>query len=267
MTELLTIGQFSRMCWLSVKALRLYDESGLLHPARVDPISNYRYYTEEQAPVARAIAILRTLDMPLAEITEVVTASDPDKVRQHLDAYRSVLAHRIDRERFMLERVENFIRKGAIVTYDIKLKDIDPVDVIGVTFKTSPESISKDGANAMRRLMEGLNIRDIVPSGPPRFVYHAMDENSWTIEACFPVAEVSGAPDGLTLRPFDGGRAATAIHVGPYDELGMAYRELEGWIDKQGLKTAAPPFDVYLNDPNEVEDPARFETELVWPVH
>ncbi|CAN5203722.1 hypothetical protein BH20ACT22_BH20ACT22_25610 [soil metagenome] len=36
MTDLLTIGQFSRMCWLSIKALRLYDESGLLHPACVD---------------------------------------------------------------------------------------------------------------------------------------------------------------------------------------------------------------------------------------
>jgi DNA-binding transcriptional MerR regulator len=265
-TDLLTIGQFSRMCWLSVKALRLYDESGLLHPAEVDPATNYRYYTEEQAPVARAIAILRTLDMPLAEIKEIVTASDPDKVREHLDAHRAVLADRINRDRHMLERVENFIRKGAVVTYDIKLKDIDAVDVIGVTFETTPESISTDGAKAMHRLLDGLNSQGIDPAGPPRFVYHAMDEDSWTIEACFPVADVSGAPEGLTLRRFEGGRAASAVHVGPYDELGMAYREVEVWIDKRDLKTAAPPFDVYLNDPGEVKDPSRFETEIVWPV-
>jgi hypothetical protein len=42
--ELLTIGQFARMCWLSVKTLRLYDEVGLLHPAYVDVVTNYRYY-------------------------------------------------------------------------------------------------------------------------------------------------------------------------------------------------------------------------------
>lgn len=46
----------------------------------------------------------------------------------------------------------------------------------------------------------------------------------------------------------------------------MAYREFEVWIDKQNLETAAPPFDVCLNDPSEVKDPAKFETEIVWPV-
>jgi DNA-binding transcriptional MerR regulator len=264
--DLLTIGQFSRMCWLSVKALRLYDESGLLHPAHVDPISNYRYYTEEQAPVARAIAILRTLDMSLAEIREIVTASDQEKVRAHLDAHRALLADRIDRDRYMLERVENFIRKGAVVTYNVKLKELEPTDVVGLTFKTSPESISDDGAKAMNRLLEGLNRGGIAPAGPPRWVYHAMDEDSWTIEACFPVVGVSGAPEGLTLRRFEGGRAATALHVGPYDELGMAYRELEVWIGKQGLRPAGRGFDIYLNDPTEVKDPAKFETEIAWPV-
>jgi DNA-binding transcriptional MerR regulator len=44
---------------LSIKALRLYDESSLPHPAFVDPATGYRYYLPDQAPVARAIAILR----------------------------------------------------------------------------------------------------------------------------------------------------------------------------------------------------------------
>lgn len=266
MSDFLTIGQFSRMCWLSVKALRLYDESGVLRPAHVDPASNYRYYTAEQAPLARAIAILRTLDMPLAGIREIVTASDPDKVRAHLDAHRTLLEDRIERDRHMLLRVENFIRRGAVMTYDITIKDIEPVDVIGLRFETSPESISSDGGDARNRLLEGLNREGIVPAGPPRSVYHEIGDDSWTVESCFPVAGASSAPDGLTLRRFEGGKAACVTHVGPYDELGMAYRELEVWIDKQDLKTANPPFDLYLNDPKEVKDPAKFETEIVWPV-
>lgn len=254
------------MCWLSVKALRLYDDSGLLSPAHVDPATRYRYYSAKQAPIARAIAILRTLDMPLAEIREIVKASDPDKVRAHLDAHRALLVDRIERDRYLLDRVENFIRKGDIVTYDMKLTDIESVDVIGLTFRASPESINVEGGKAMSHLVEGLNSEGIAPAGPPRWVYHEMDEDSWTIEACFPVAGVSNPPDGLTLRRFEGGRAATALHIGPYDELGMAYRELEVWIDKQGLTSAGAGFDVYLNDPAEVKDPAKFETQIVWPV-
>lgn len=55
MDNLLTIGQFSRTHWPSIKALRLYDDLGLLHPVYVDVTSKYRYYHPDQAPVARAI--------------------------------------------------------------------------------------------------------------------------------------------------------------------------------------------------------------------
>lgn len=66
--ELVTIGAFARMARLSPKALRLYDELGLLRPARVDEINGYRYYDPSQVEQARLIAWLRRLDMPLARI-------------------------------------------------------------------------------------------------------------------------------------------------------------------------------------------------------
>jgi DNA-binding transcriptional MerR regulator len=39
---LLTIGAFARASRLSAKALRRYDELGLLPPARVDSMTGYR---------------------------------------------------------------------------------------------------------------------------------------------------------------------------------------------------------------------------------
>jgi effector-binding domain-containing protein len=146
------------------------------------------------------------------------------------------------------------------------VRQLEPTDVIGVTFDTSPEGIGPESGAAYQRLYDLFAEEEISPTGPPRLVYHRMSENTWTIECCVPVAGVTEAPHGLYLRAFPGGRVARTLHVGPYEELGMAYRELEVWVDQQGLTTSAPPFDVYLNDPHEVEDPARFETELVWPV-
>ncbi|MFK0291763.1 MerR family transcriptional regulator [Streptomyces sp. NPDC090442] len=69
--ELLTIGAFARASRLSPKALRLYDELGLLRPARVDPHSGYRRYAPAQLERARLVAWLRRLGMPLARIREV----------------------------------------------------------------------------------------------------------------------------------------------------------------------------------------------------
>ncbi len=72
--KLLAIGEFSRAARLSPKALRLYDELGLLRPHAVDKWSGYRYYEPSQLERARLVAWLRRLGMPLAQISDVLDA-------------------------------------------------------------------------------------------------------------------------------------------------------------------------------------------------
>src|SRR5205085_12351248 len=67
----MTSGAFAQASGLSRKALRLYDELGLLHPARVDPDTLYRFYEPGQLERARLVAWLRRLGMPLALIRSV----------------------------------------------------------------------------------------------------------------------------------------------------------------------------------------------------
>ena len=76
---LLTIGAFARTSRLSIKALRLYDESGLLPPAWTDPESGYRYYAPGQLDRARVVAWLRRVGMPLTEIRAVCDLCDTDR--------------------------------------------------------------------------------------------------------------------------------------------------------------------------------------------
>jgi len=268
--DLLTIGEFARASWLSIKALRLYDEQGLLAPAHVDPYTGYRYYLPGQARAARAIAILRQLDMPLSEIREIMTGDDA-KVRAHLDAHRTLLADRIRHDEQLLERVENFIRKGAVMTYDISLTDIEPTTVVGITLDTTPEAIGENAGPAYARLADVLPSLGIPTTGDPRMVYHSIGGDTWTIECCLPVDSASsglaGLPDDLTLRSFPGVRAAHTEHVGPYDELGIAYQEVGAWMGRNGFDVSddCPQFDVYLNDCNALP-PSEWKTELVVPV-
>jgi PPM family protein phosphatase len=65
---LMTSGEFARASRLSPKALRLYDELGLLCPVEVDPVTGYRRYAPAQLEQARLVAWLRRLGMPLARI-------------------------------------------------------------------------------------------------------------------------------------------------------------------------------------------------------
>jgi protein phosphatase len=66
--QLLATGEFSRRSGLSLKALRIYDEIGLLKPVEVDPATGRRGYGPEQVRVARLAGMLRGAGMSLAEI-------------------------------------------------------------------------------------------------------------------------------------------------------------------------------------------------------
>ncbi|MGW6284323.1 MerR family DNA-binding transcriptional regulator [Streptomyces sp. NPDC055107] len=84
--ELVTIGEFARLSRLSAKALRRYDELGLLQPALVDPVNGYRYYDPAQAEGARLVAWLRRIGMPLSRIGRVV-ALDAGAAAVEIRAY------------------------------------------------------------------------------------------------------------------------------------------------------------------------------------
>ncbi|MFH9608414.1 MerR family DNA-binding transcriptional regulator [Streptomyces sp. NPDC017448] len=83
---LVTIGEFARLSRLSAKALRRYDELGLLRPALVDPVNGYRYYDPAQAEGARLVAWLRRIGMPLSRIGRVV-ALDAGAAAVEIRAY------------------------------------------------------------------------------------------------------------------------------------------------------------------------------------
>ncbi|MFE6285581.1 MerR family transcriptional regulator [Streptomyces sp. NPDC057877] len=116
-TALLTIGAFARAARLSPKALRLYDELGLLPPARVDPLTGYRFYAPEQLDQARLVAWLRRLGMPLARIRRVCEATDTGAAAREVRAFwaevEADLATRRDLAAFL---VDHLSRKEPLMT-------------------------------------------------------------------------------------------------------------------------------------------------------
>jgi DNA-binding transcriptional MerR regulator len=77
MAVALTIGEFSRITHLSIRALRRYHEAGILDPAHIDCQTGYRYYTLDQVPTAQVIHRFRELGMPVREVGELVAITDP----------------------------------------------------------------------------------------------------------------------------------------------------------------------------------------------
>jgi len=120
-----TIGEFSRLTGLTEKALRLYDSRRLLEPVEVDTGTGYRRYSKAQVADGRMVAMLRAIDMPLAEIADVLAVPGPDRsavVRRYwyrleraLDTRRRIvrsLHHHNEKEEYGMSYTDNAIAAG-----------------------------------------------------------------------------------------------------------------------------------------------------------
>jgi len=103
------------------------------------------------------------------------------------------------------------------------------------------------------------------PAGPPYAAYYNDDMENLDIEAGFPVArELEGRGD-IEAGEMPGGKAATCMHIGPYDDIEAAYNAMSKWIKEHGLEPTGVAYEMYLNDPDEVP-PEELQTQILFPL-
>jgi DNA-binding transcriptional MerR regulator len=103
------IGRFARLTGLTVKALRHYDEIGLLRPAAVDPETGYRVYGAEQVERAELIRTLRALELPLGDVAVLLAGGDAAEQKQVLVDHQRRLAFRQVELTWILQRLQPLI--------------------------------------------------------------------------------------------------------------------------------------------------------------
>ena len=265
-TDLMPIGALARLSRLSVKALRRYDAEGLLPPARVDPATGYRYYRRDQVRAATAIALLRSLDVPLATIRELLAAGDQERLRELLAAERERAARELARRRRALDSLERLMTAGDLMPYEVAVAEEPPLTMAGLTRPVDPERIVRD-VGAMAAALARLASR-----------------GGWAVEGpwcgLYPIdlAERSVVTLAMPLRPdaalgggeaevvrLAGGPVVSTLHVGSYDELPLAYGALLSWAHERGHELAGPIRETYLSDPARVPAP-ELVTRISIPV-
>ncbi|BBH70367.1 MerR family transcriptional regulator [Actinoplanes sp. OR16] len=265
MPDLIPIGRFSRMARLSVKALRFYDDQGLLPPAWVDPSSGYRFYTAGQAARAEAIRVLRAVDMPVAAIRALLSSGD---LAKGLADHRELLRERVAEQERMLRFLERLIDRGGIMPYDVGVKQVPAQTVASLTLTTDLASIGAEMGQGFGTLVSALGAAGSAPAGAPFVIYHDVidEQTSGRISICIPVAgPVPGVAAPVSVAEVPAGEVAFVTHRGPYPEISPAYHVVTGWIEENGRVAAGAPREVYLNDPQSVA-PEELLTEVQFPI-
>ncbi|WP_054811183.1 DNA polymerase III subunit beta family protein [Nocardia arizonensis] len=111
--ELITIGAMARATGLTASALRFYADGGLLVPARVDPVTGYRYYAPDQCERAILVRRLREIGIPLDTVAEIL-AGDPLAAGRVLDDHVRALSRRAERAAAVAAAVKRVIGATAV---------------------------------------------------------------------------------------------------------------------------------------------------------
>jgi DNA-binding transcriptional MerR regulator len=267
MDPLLPIGRFARSCRLSIKALRHYDDLGLLRPAHVDRATGYRSYRRSQVRAAITIGLLRSLGVPLARIRDVLAARGPAELQQALERERERAERELTRARRALAAIERMLREGSAAPYEVTIRDEPTRVVLCLDAVTSDEREVEDTTALVDRLL-ALSAEHGVAWTPPVFCLlpEVRDEAEFPIRVGVAVETTPARDVGeAQLEVLRGGACAVTTHVGPYEELPLAHHALLAWVQERGHGEAGAVREYYLDDPREV-DAAKVRTEVLLPV-
>ncbi|MFG2087095.1 MULTISPECIES: MerR family transcriptional regulator [unclassified Spirillospora] len=242
--DLLPIGRFARLCRLSVKQLRHYDDLGLLAPAWTDPASGYRYYRPAQARDALMIGLLRAMDVPLPVVARVLSGDEGGRLKAARDRIEADVARR-QRGLRLLDRV---LAEG-LPESPVSVVREPPRRVFTAREPATPETIPDATGACVARLLPRMSPDGVLVGLFP------LD-----VEEEFDVRVVVQAADGDDLLP--GGSFASAVHVGPYEEIPLTVHGVLAWFGDYGHTPAGPVREVYLNDP-ATTPPEHLETRVL----
>ena len=150
--------------------------------------------------------------------------------------------------------------------YVIATRELAPQDVFSIRDRIPPTEIPAFLQGAFAELFGRLGLLGVPPAGHPFVIYHAFGPSEMDAEVCVPVAQPATATGRIQSRELPAATVVRTLHVGPYDELGAAYRALTDWIERNGFEASGPVQERYLNGPGDGVSPADFRTEVEIPV-
>jgi DNA-binding transcriptional MerR regulator/effector-binding domain-containing protein len=270
-TRMLSIGRFARLTGLTVKALRHYDELGLLRPANVDEWTGYRRYERSQLQEAVAVRRLRSLRVPLDEVA-VLIRSDDDSLREALAVHRARLEGELVETRHILAELDALIEGKEQLVTNVTL-DLQLVDEPSGRYAVAGKRVRVDDMptyvpETIMRVRQWLDARGVQCIDPPLAIFLGTDIDEWfDVEVGWPIASFDlDEADGIVLRELPPTRAVQHVHRGYYEGLPDVYRALEPAIRERGYEPIELPREHYVGHPNNRPRPEEYETRIIWPV-
>lgn len=262
------IGEFSKICTLSVKALRYYDEENILSPSYRDDQNGYRYYDEHDYERALMIKMLRDMTFSIAEIKEIMGNVEERKdLAVYLQEKQSMIEQQMQKERQILKNLSDYVNQ---IMHEEETTETAPsIEIISIEEQlvASIRSISHYGDT-------GVAIAKICKEakanihGVPFAMYHDDEyKEEADIEICIPIRKEFDS-DIVTIRRLPMIKGISIEHIGPYDTLHNSYKRIFDYASENNMICLTPSREYYIKGPGRIfqGNPEKYVTKIIVPI-
>lgn len=255
------IGELSKLCNMSVKALRYYDSEGLLVPDRIDKFTGYRYYSASKLADCYRIIALKELGFSLDEIRRQLTIGDNEKIigilNGKLDELNLLVENTQNRLR-KIESIKNCLMEGETKMFNIIIRETDEIRVAFLRkfYKSKSDALLKTSEIAERLPKSIIGKRRMVINYETEY-----KESDFDLAAC---AEITGSLPKESdyaekVITFGGDVASLCCRE---SELNDAYKAIIKHIDSSGCKICGAYYEIYHDDGTvELKVPVCWKSE------
>jgi DNA-binding transcriptional MerR regulator len=268
------IGDFSRLSRVSIKALRFYDELGLLKPARVDESSSYRYYSASQLTRLNRILALKDMGLSLEQIALLLDKGlTPEQIRGMLRLKQVELRQQLVEGQDRLARIEAWLyaleQEATMPEYTVVLKNVAPVRVAQA--RDVAPNIEQLGPTLDRlfdQVTGYVSQQGATPLDPAITVYYnaELSDYDMNVGACVPFEGTLKDGEQVQVAELPAiEKAASVIHHGPFSTLSHAYQAILKWIEANGYQISGSSRELNL-EYERGGDQSKYVTEIQFPV-
>lgn len=269
MNNLFSIGELSKLQNISRQTLIFYDQIGLFCPAYINPSNGYRYYSANQLDYLDTICIMKKIGFSLEEIKTHMNCYTIDHsiiaLRKQLSAIEKeigelqMIKSRVEHRCSQLENAVSIRDKGSAVTVEEAKSRYILIQKVNQPNTLEQVSIATKECFA-RSFKEHLPIffqsGAIVP-------YDCIKDRRYTeaSHVFLPIEKTSDVKDVIELPE---GKCVCIYHIGTYASIGISYRRLLDYCEKNKIQIVSDSYEFAINDYLSTGDESEYITKIMF---
>lgn len=276
------IGEFSKLCGLSIDTLYHYEKMKILIPDNINEYTGYRSYDAAQLVTVNKLLALKDAGFSLDEIAKILNNNLSNSVLLEMLEIKALsLENELKSKRERLERLHTnifLIKNGGVpVMNEISIKKVEPIFAASIR-----KSFSKDRFDEELEIMWSDVNRHIDEKGgrrtiPCMMIYYTgwVDLVNWTDTGEQPLDVEVVEP---MIRPIEGNKIvrvyelpavqkmACIVHKGPFTSISKTNEMLYDWIKNNGYIAVGTLREIYHKGEWATDNPDEYITELQVPL-